>query len=106
MKVSLAPYKGTLWIETEHSRATARAALLGIDVSFPESEGGRAASVNMHEFLVYLRDRDPGTLVHELTHVVLWLLQDRGVDVHASNGEPMCYMLGHLVGLTRHLVKD
>lgn len=35
----------------------------------------------------------PATLVHELVHVALWLLDDVGIDPRDSAGEPMAYLV-------------
>lgn len=37
------------------------------------------------------------SLAHELSHVVLCVFADCGIDPREANGEPFCYMLGQLI---------
>lgn len=39
----------------------------------------------------------PTFLAHELSHVILDLFDDVGIDPREANGEPFCYMLSQLL---------
>lgn len=42
-------------------------------------------------------DDEPLTLVHEATHVALYVLKHVGIDPFASEGEPMAYLVEDIV---------
>lgn len=42
-------------------------------------------------------DGEPLTLVHEATHVALFVLEHVGIDPFASQGEPMAYLVEDIV---------
>ena len=56
-----------------------------------ERKGGRERL-----YLVGVFEGGLSTLTHELGHVALDILQVAGIDAHSGNGEPFCYLLGHL----------
>lgn len=47
-------------------------------------------------YLVGVYEGGLATLVHELGHAALNILEAVGIDAHSGNGEPFCYLLDHL----------
>lgn len=45
---------------------------------------------------IYVGDEDPATLVHEITHAVLYILEHVGIEPLSSNGEPMAYLMDNM----------
>jgi len=56
-----------------------------------ERGGGRE-----RRYLIGVYEGGLSTLAHELGHAALDILQVAGIDAHSGNGEPFCYLLGHL----------
>jgi len=88
--VPLAPYGATLTLTD--SRETFQ------KLSGASCEGcdGMAASV-CGGYVIGWFDGELNTLVHECTHVSLFLMEHVGMDVHAAGGEPMAYLMGWMV---------
>ena len=49
-------------------------------------------------FIVGVFDKSIPTLVHECSHVSLFICQRVGIDPQSGNGEPFCYLLDTMVG--------
>jgi hypothetical protein len=47
-------------------------------------------------YLIGIYDDGLSTLTHELGHAALDILEVAGIDAHAGNGEPFCYLFQHL----------
>lgn len=45
---------------------------------------------------MYVGDCNPATLVHEITHAVLFILGYVGIDPASSNGESMAYLMDNM----------
>lgn len=56
-----------------------------------EQDGGKQ---RLHLIGVY--EGGLSMLTHELGHAALDILEVAGIDAHSGNGEPFCYLLGHL----------
>jgi hypothetical protein len=56
-------------------------------------------------FYVGIFDFNIGTLAHEMTHVSLSVLQYAGVPIE-GDGEPLAYLVGHLVDECKIAVED
>ena len=99
-ELSLRPYTGRLFVAkdaVEYERAHKRlfktpdvltCAMVG-RISGGEGQDG------MWTYLVWGKDQHD--IVHELSHVVLWLFERCGIDPREGCGEPFCYMLSQLV---------
>lgn len=48
--------------------------------------------------LVGVFDGSMNTLAHEIGHMVIKVLESRGVPINGDNSEAFCYLLGHTVG--------
>ena len=97
--IALTPYPGVLYLAKDRieyrgffKKAT------GKDTEIPKSTVGRTqqllATGQAPAYLVFATGRP--TLVHELSHVVLMLFGDVGIDPRKAGGEPFCYLLAHL----------
>lgn len=86
----LAPYAATLTL-TDSRRTFLRA-------SGASAEGavGMVAPVDGGWVLGWF-DGDPLTLVHEATHVALFVMEHVGIDPCAAQGEPMAYLVEDIV---------
>ena len=59
---------------------------------------GRACKLQNSKVTAYLVwGEGPFDLIHELTHCVLYLFEQIGVDPRDGNGEPFCYMMDHVM---------
>lgn len=45
------------------------------------------------EYLVGVFDGDPSTLIHELTHASLFIVQRHGIEPAGDNGEVLCRVM-------------
>ena len=109
-RILLTPYPGVVHVtrnlsdyQRVHKRLTGRA-----DGSMHESMVGRMTPLERkgcaRQYLVLARNecgRGASTLAHELSHVVFNLFELVGIDPAACQGEPFCYMLGHLIDEAR-----
>lgn len=75
----------------------------GADEGLPEAaKAGVARSLVNNKtgsriFMVGWYDASVVTLVHELTHVALFVLQQVGIDARNDAGEPLCYLQSALL---------
>lgn len=81
--------------ETEFARAAAKAGHPSLP---PEEAAGLTVDCGDGRYLVRVRDGLASTLVHECCHAALFILAAVGIDPVASSGEPMAYLLDHMVG--------
>lgn len=54
------------------------------------NEKGRAL------YLIGVFDNDLGTLVHEVGHATMMIMERAGINAYDSVGEPVCYLLGDM----------
>lgn len=88
--VPLAPYPATLTL-TDSRRTFQK-------LSGTSSKGcdGMTAVVD-GGYVIGWFDGNTATLVHEATHVSLFLMEHCVIDPCATDGEPMAYLMGHIV---------
>lgn len=48
------------------------------------------------EYIVGIFSDGQQTLVHELLHVTLMIISDRGFSAHDGHGEPACYLMDYM----------
>lgn len=57
-------------------------------------------------YLIGVFDGELGTLVHELAHIAIMIVQRAGFNSEKGNGEPYCYLLGYLFEILEEWVKS
>ena len=99
-ELSLRPYNGRLFIayskkayEKAHVRLFDEPDVLNCTLAGRFS-GGKGKD-GMWTYLVW--GAEPHAVAHELTHAVLHVFEQIGVDPRDSGGEPFCYLLGQLI---------
>lgn len=63
------------------------------------------AKDNKSLFWIWTEEKDFCVLIHELIHTAIRILSDRGINIHASNSEPLCYYLEFLYCEFMHKIK-
>lgn len=103
-KILLTPYPGAVVLtrtrrefEREYKRIS------GNSCTLPLSTTGRMQPFTWDRYAsVYLIFAPQvSTLAHELSHAILALFNDIGIDPRQNGGEPFCYLLGHLMDEAR-----
>lgn len=104
-KLSLRPYPGEVWAfdSLKEMRKTYEHMVKEPYPYRDEKTGGRYVVVQRGSgnlamdrvFLVYARE--PHVLAHELSHVILIVFTDIGIEAASGAGEPFCYMLSQLM---------
>lgn len=99
-ELSLRPYTGRLFIaysreayEKAHVRLFDEPDILNCTQAGRFS-GGKGKD-GMWTYLVWAEEQH--NLAHEMSHVVLHVFEQIGIDPRDSNGEPFCYLLGQLI---------
>jgi hypothetical protein len=76
-------------------------AFLGGRQEYDSPKSGEAAHLQSDEgmniFLVGWYSGTLSTLVHEITHVMVFLFEHVGIDPRDSNGEVAAYLVGYLI---------
>lgn len=92
-----------LLIHTEkHRRKVGKRLGVGPDDPFlvpGESIGGMASVIyhrNLPWFILYIPKNDRATVIHECTHMVHLMFENRGIPVNTENTETIAYMTEHL----------
>ena len=101
MKFDVPIYGGEVWIFKNKSEFLSAQLELGDDEDIQEGGLGDAwveQSPYRDEciYLVGVYDKNLGTLVHELSHTALNILETANFNAHDGNGEPFCYLLNYL----------
>jgi hypothetical protein len=47
-------------------------------------------------YWAWTEKKDLPVLIHELTHIAFRVLDDRGINLHGHNTEPLCYYLAFI----------
>jgi glycine/D-amino acid oxidase-like deaminating enzyme len=98
-ELPLRPYPGYVFV-TRNRKAFERASmeLFGIEDKLTCQKGRfRGGSCWYHPLTYIVWYSSPGSLAHELSHVVLDLFSIIGIDPRDAGGEPFCYMLSQLI---------
>lgn len=69
-------------------------------LGYPQSGGGYLGITynTPKAILMFVKDGNPLTLLHECTHSTMLVLEHVGVDPTDGRGEPMAYHLAHMYG--------
>lgn len=100
-KLSLRPYVGQLYITRsveEYQRKHRH--MFGYEDDLGHAAGkfrGRADDNGHWTYLIWAKKMEVPYLAHELSHVILDVFTQCGIDPREANGEPFCYMLGQLL---------
>ena len=102
VRLSITPYPGKLWVCTTR-KAFAKACLriLGEPNAFPpeRSVAGRYMAgpdkEGMQNYLIWASNAH--TMAHEVSHAILDLFDQIGIDPRAAGGEPFCYLLSQIL---------
>lgn len=97
--IHLSPYPATLYVaKTRAMYEAAHREIFDEEDKLNDNQTGRFSAGRKPgcRLLFLIWANSPVSLVHELGHVVLVLFEDIGADPKAGNGEPFCYLLGHL----------
>ncbi len=99
-ELSLRPYTGRLFVaktrkayQKRHIELFAESDVLG-----PRQAGRMSGGKDSDGAWTYLIFAEAAPqLAHELSHVILSVFEDCGIDPREANGEPFCYMLSQLM---------
>lgn len=98
-RLTLRPYNGNLYVadspedyERSHKKLFKTPDVLTCQEGRFSGGDGKDGSWT---YLVWAKN--PHTLAHELSHVVLHVFERCGIDPREANGEPFCYLLSQLI---------
>lgn len=66
---------------------------------------GQSTGTNQNCYAVWLSNRDTGTLVHELSHLVAMVFNEKGIDISLHNTEQFAYYLEFWFNEIRSVMK-
>lgn len=92
-------YGGTLHLFKSHKKFEAAYRFLGHEYDASGCAGSTAYLTNEKGSALYIigvYDKRLDTLVHEIGHATMMIMERVGVDAYASGGEPLCYLLGDM----------
>jgi hypothetical protein len=100
----LQPYEWSVYFFTDRAkwirfaaRRTGTTQAIRAQVVPPNVGGITLCRIEHQECILGVFDGEPGTLAHEAVHAATIVLHNAGVKMHASNDEPLAYVVGHIV---------
>ena len=95
-KISLQPYPGEIWhcVSKKEYQKTHKKVFKKKD-NIKGVSGRASGSFAKGTYLIWGKTHD--TLLHEISHALLFLFEAVGIDPREANGEPFCYLLQHVV---------
>ena len=86
------------------------AAYMNVDVSHYGTDGISLPLEDKKDgssiYILGIFDGKLDTLVHECAHITHFVAQKTGWDSSAGNGEPYCYLIGHIFKKLERFVKN
>lgn len=101
MKLPIPIYGGEVWVFKTKAGLLRAQLELGDEEEIQEDTLGDSWVVpspykNESIYLVGVYDNDLGTLVHELAHTTLSIIETANFNAHDGNGEPFAYLMNYL----------
>jgi len=102
MKLQIPIYGGELWLFKTKAEFLNAQEELGDTEEIKEHTLGDAWAIPHPDekhglvYLIGVYDNDLGTLIHELSHTTLNIIENAGFSAHEGNGEPFSYLINYL----------
>ena len=103
MKLHIPIYNGDVWVFLHKSEFIEALEELHDDPEVQKNTYGdfwcsRDLETESPIYLIGVYEYDIDTLVHEINHAALNIIENAGFSAHDGNGEPFCYLSDYLVG--------
>lgn len=97
IKLNTHPYPAKVWFTTDKTKfSKKRKELTGRTDDVTDSRGVCSSDDNHGNMVIGLFDVNSSTLVHELSHATINILEYVGIPITHQTSEAFCYLLGSL----------